>query len=61
MCLTEEGFNDRMAELKKAVDEFKKEHAVEQVKVIFTSTALHFMLTKVDQNEEEYPLRYQIM
>jgi hypothetical protein len=51
MCLTEEGVNQRMAELKKAVEEFKKEHKVEKVKVIWVTTALHFRLEKADQNE----------
>lgn len=51
MCLTEEGVNQRMAELKKAVEEFKKEHKVEKVKVRWLTTALHFELEKADQNE----------
>ena len=61
MCLTEEGFNFRMAELKKSVEEFKKKHKVEQVKVIFTTTALDFKLIKVDENEEECGIGSQIM
>jgi hypothetical protein len=51
MCLTEEGVDRRMSELKKALEEFKKEHKVEKVKVIWVTTALHFRLEKADQNE----------